>query len=115
MHGMKRTGWIAGGAMGAVGLAGLGHIARTWYGYGKSKNGGYVDAILDRFMPVYEVRERHEIEVAAPVVDTYEAARALEIDRSGLVRAIFRGRELERAEGVRGQQSGQAPRAVTNS
>ena len=103
MNSLKRTGWIAGGAMGAAAIAGLGHMARTWYGYGKSERDGQVDPILDRFMPDYEVRERHEIRVAAPVADTYAAARALDINRSRLVRAIFRGRELlmhgERANG----------------
>ena len=93
MHSLKRTGWIAGGAMGAAGLAGLGHMART-------------DPILDRFMPDYEVRERHEIRVAAPVADTYAAARALDIHRSCLVRAIFRGRELLMgSEGATGRAS----------
>jgi hypothetical protein len=92
--GMKRAGWIAGGAMGAAAAAGLGHMARTWHGYGKSGEGGPVDPLLDRFMPACEVRERHEIHVAAPVVDTWAAVRALDIHRSGLVRAIFRGREL---------------------
>jgi hypothetical protein len=94
MNTMKRTGWIAGGVMGAAALAGVGHMARTWCGYGKSSSDGDVDPILDRFMPEYEVRERHEIRVAAPVADTYAAARALDIHRSRLVRAIFRGREL---------------------
>ncbi len=45
-------------------------------------------------MPAYEVRERHGIRVAAPATDTYASARALDIHRSFLVRAIFRGREL---------------------
>jgi hypothetical protein len=89
--------------MGTAAAAGLGHMARTWYRYGKSDGAGCADPILDRFMPDYEVHERHEIRVAAPVADTYAAARALDINRSSLVRAIFRGRELlmhsERANG----------------
>ena len=67
MHSLKKTGWIAGSAVGAAGLVGLGHMARTWRTYGKAGNGGGVDPIFDRFMPAYEVRERHEIRVAAPV------------------------------------------------
>jgi hypothetical protein len=66
----------------------------TWLRYGKSSAGGSRDPLLDRFMPTFEVRERHEAKVAAPAEITYAAARALDLGQSGLVRAIFRGREL---------------------
>jgi hypothetical protein len=91
---MRKAGWIAGSAAGAAALAGLGHLAHTWYGYGTLHDAGGIDPLLDRFMPACEVRERHVALVAAPVEDTYAAARALDIHESGLVRAIFRGREL---------------------
>src|SRR4029453_12582528 len=52
------------------------------------------DPLLHRFMPVYDVREHHEIEVEAPAAATYAAARELDLHRSRLVRAIFRRREL---------------------
>ena len=42
----------------------------------------------------YEVREYHETKVAAPADLTFVVARELDMQRSGLVRAIFRGREL---------------------
>src|SRR5438128_2126452 len=54
---MKRAGWFAGGAVGAAAIAGLGHMAFTWYGYGKGRTDGPVDPLLDRFIPTYEVRE----------------------------------------------------------
>jgi hypothetical protein len=50
--------------------------------------------LLDRFMPAYEVAERHEIDVAAPSTDTYAAECAVDFQRSAVVRAIFRSREL---------------------
>jgi hypothetical protein len=50
--------------------------------------------LLDRFMPVYLVRERHEVRVDAPAYVTFAAARALDLSRSRMIRAIFRGREL---------------------
>jgi hypothetical protein len=52
------------------------------------------DGPLDRFMPTYEVGERHQTRVAAPVDLTWAAVRTLELNRSPLVRAIFRGREF---------------------
>jgi len=64
------------------------------YRFGAHRENGRPDPLLDRFMPVYDVREYHEIEVGAPAVETYAAARDLDIRRSRLVRAIFRGREL---------------------
>jgi hypothetical protein len=72
----------------------VGHGAATWYRYGRIKPTGSGDELLDRFMPTYEVRERHETRVAATADVTFAAARELELNRSPLVRAIFRGREL---------------------
>jgi hypothetical protein len=45
-------------------------------------------------MPHYEVAERHDIRVAAPAATTLAAAREIDLQASGLVRAIFRAREL---------------------
>jgi hypothetical protein len=50
--------------------------------------------MLDRFMPDYEVAERHETRVRAPASVTWDAARALDLNRSPVIRAIFAGREL---------------------
>jgi len=66
----------------------------TWLRYGSSRRRVAPDALLDRYMPDYEVAERHEIEVAAPASATFAAARAASLDDSRVVRAIFRGREL---------------------
>jgi hypothetical protein len=49
---------------------------------------------LDRFIPTYDVAERHEIAVAAPAAVTMAAARDMDIYRSPLVRVIFAIRTL---------------------
>jgi hypothetical protein len=55
---------------------------------------------LDRFLPAFDIRERHRVRVRAPVEATYAAAVALDLGRSRMVRAIFRARALAmRAKG----------------
>jgi hypothetical protein len=61
---------------------------------------------LDHFMPAWDVRERHETRVKAPVDVTYAAARALDLNRSRVIRAIFRGREVM----LRSSAKARAPR-----
>lgn len=84
---------IAGGAAAAL-LAGVGYGAVTWYRYGRVAQGGDEDELLDGFMPDCEVREHHEVRVAAPAAVTFASARGLELHRSPLIRGIFRAREL---------------------
>jgi hypothetical protein len=94
--GTRLLAWLAVG-LGLAGLAYIGYVALTWYRYGRD---GQVtaaterDALLDRFMPAYEVRERHETRVAAPADVTMAAARELDLQRSPPVRAIFAVRTL---------------------
>ncbi|HEX3235838.1 MAG TPA: hypothetical protein VHR41_16695 [Gemmatimonadales bacterium] len=91
----RRAGRVIGAGAATVALAGLGYVGMTWLRYGKRTSVlGRPDPLVDRFMPTYEVRELHETKVAAPADMTYTAARDLDLQRSGLVRAIFRGREL---------------------
>ena len=77
----------------AAALLGLGYVATTWYRYGRP-NRLVRDPMLDRFMPEYEVAERHETRVHAPAPVTWDAARSLDLNRSPVIRAIFAGREL---------------------
>ena len=73
------------------------YAAVTWFRYGQAAQptrGLDVDPLLDRFMPAYEVVERHRVRVAAPAETTLAAARQMDLNRSWLVRAVFRGREL---------------------
>jgi hypothetical protein len=50
--------------------------------------------LLDCFMPVYDVVERHHIWVDAPAAVTLIAAREQDLFRLPLVRAVFKTREL---------------------
>lgn len=104
-HRARRT--IAGGA-GALALLGVGYLAKSWYSYGKVANKGVADSLLDRFMPTYEVREYHEIRVAARLDVAYEAVRAMDINRSPLVKGIFRARQLA----LGGDDSASPPRPL---
>jgi hypothetical protein len=91
---LRRTGRILGASTGAVALGWLGYLGVTWARYGKASRNGQQDRLLDRFMPTYEVRERHETKVAAPAEVTYASARQLDLQRSRVVRTIISGREL---------------------
>jgi hypothetical protein len=51
------------------------------------------DALLDRFMPGYDVVERHRIRIDAPAAVAFAAACEQDLFRSGLSRAIFAARE----------------------
>src|ERR671910_3910006 len=85
---------LAGRGVGALALLGVGYLATNWLRYGKVSTRGKPDRLLDRFMPIYEVREYHETRVAAPVDMAYDAVRAVDLNRSALVRGIFRARQL---------------------
>ena len=90
----RRVARMVGGSAGALALLGVGYLAKNWYGYGKVSTKGVPDSLLDRFMPTYEVREYHEIRVAARLDLPYDAVRAMDINRSPLVKGIFRARQL---------------------
>jgi len=93
-QGVTRTGRVIGAGAAAAGLLGLGYVGLTWLRYGKNGRSGPRDPLLDRFLPNYEVREQHETRVAAPAEVTYDVTRELDLHQSGVVRAIFRSREL---------------------
>jgi hypothetical protein len=86
---------MAAGAGVAAGAYGA-YAAATWWRYGhpSAPAPGGRDALLDRFLPVYDVVERHAVHVDAPAEATLEAARNADMFDAPLVRAIFRGREL---------------------
>ncbi len=50
--------------------------------------------LLDRFMPAYDVVERHQIRVAAPATTTLAAALDTSLQQSPIIRGIIRAREL---------------------
>lgn len=84
--------WAAAG----VGLAAGTYAACvgvTWlrYGHPPPPNPGEYDALLDRFMPVYEVVERRHVHVTAPAAVTLAVARDLDMFEVPVVRAVFKG------------------------
>jgi hypothetical protein len=71
------------------------YIGVTWRRYGKVKQarGEDADALLDRFMPRYEVGGHHKIRVAAPAEVTLSAASETDFESCIVVRGIFKSRE----------------------
>jgi hypothetical protein len=96
----KTLGLAAGGIAGAAALALVGYAAfagTAWMRYGhpsRVRTKEEEDSILDDFMPLYDVVERHRIDVAAPADVTLGVARDMNVSDSCIVRAIFRAREL---------------------
>lgn len=68
----------------------------TWlrYGHAAQSSDEDRDVLLDRFMPAYEVVERHHIRVAASAETTFAAACETNLLSSPISRAIFRAREV---------------------
>lgn len=70
------------------------YFGSTWRRYGRRPRGDAPDEVLDRFLPRFDVGERHRALVAAPAAAVFEAARRLDFNRAPLIRAIFRARQL---------------------
>ena len=72
------------------------YAGTTWLRYGHVHAGtdDDQDPLLDRFIPTFEVVERHHIRVEAPADITFAASRDVDFQQSALIRAIFKGREL---------------------
>ncbi len=100
MHVLNRYGragakWSAMAFAGAAAAYGA-YVGITWYRYGNvaSPATGEDDPLLDRFLPVYEIVERHQIRVAAPAAVTLDVARDADLQASPVVRTIIRAREV---------------------
>jgi hypothetical protein len=78
----------------SVGYALLAAI--SWYRFGWPTKPLAVerDALVDRFMPVYQIVDRHHVRVAAPAAVTFAAAREQQLMETPLVRAIFKMRQF---------------------
>jgi hypothetical protein len=81
---------------GVVAAGYAGSAAIIWWRYGAPAPPARdaADAMLDRFIPAYEVVERHHIRVEAPAAITVAAAREQDLFGSPLVRTIFKAREV---------------------
>ena len=87
--------WTA-GALGVAAGTYAGYAGVTWlrYGHPAAANPDDADSLLDRFIPVYDVAERHHIHVAAPPDITFTAACEQDLMAVPVVRAIFKAREI---------------------
>jgi hypothetical protein len=87
--------WFAAGAGLATALYAT-HTASAWLRYGLPRHPAEdeADQLLDQFIPLYEVVERHHVGVAAPAEIALAAARDMDLSQSVLIRGIFKGREL---------------------
>jgi len=84
-------------AVGLVAGAYAAYAATAWCRYGHAKHPARrdeQDALLDRFMPTYDVVGRHHIRVAAPAAITFAAACEMDLLQSPVVRALIKTREL---------------------
>ncbi len=70
------------------------YAGASWLNYGRTGPSRPGDALLDRFMPAYEIAELHQTEVAVPAAITFAAAQDIDLQDSPVVRAIFRTREF---------------------
>lgn len=84
----------AGAALAAFAYAGCATFAWLRYGYPRPPSAAEADPLLDRFIPCFDVVERHAIRVAAPAAVTLAAAKEQTLFRSRPVKALFRAREL---------------------
>ena len=81
----------------------------TWLSYGHPSiavKREEEDAVLDRFMPTYDVVERHNVRVAAPAEMAFHTACAMDLQRSRVIRAVFKARDC-----IMHSQSGTNPEA----
>jgi hypothetical protein len=91
----------------AAGIAAGGYavyVATTWSRYGRPPLpiGDDEDPLLDRFIPVYDVVERHHACVGAPAAVTLAAAKEMRLSQLPIVRAIFAARALVLGSAVHG-------------
>jgi hypothetical protein len=85
----------AGLALAIAGYATYVGVAWSRYGHESAPAApGDQDELLDRFLPRYDVAQRHQIRVAASPAATLAAARRVDMLQSPVVRAIIKAREV---------------------
>ena len=87
--------WTA-GALGVAAGTYAGYVGVTWlrYGHPAPASPQAADPLLDRFIPVYEIAERHHIHVAASPAITFAAACEQDLMALPVARTIFKAREI---------------------
>jgi hypothetical protein len=87
--------WLGAGA-GLAAVSYAAYVAATWYRYGRKPRfvrSEEQDALLDQFIPTYDVAERHHVRIAAPAEITFAAASEMYLEQSAIVQGIFKARE----------------------
>ena len=89
------AGWLSLG-VGVAAATYAAYAARTWHRYGQAEPPAFEerDGLLDQFMPVYDVVERHCVRVNAPAAVTLAAACDMDLQESAIVRLVIKAREL---------------------
>ena len=93
---VRSTGRCVAAGVGLAAVSYMAYVGYAWLHYGDVRSAARPedqDALLDRFMPVYDIVERHQVPTNAPADVTFEAATEMNLQQSPIVRAIFRGRE----------------------
>src|SRR5690349_7353354 len=85
---------VGGLAVAAAAYGGLAAYAWRRYGRPPGPDPAEADALLDRFMPRYDVVERQHIRVQAPADIVLAAACDQDIQGPAIARAVFKGGEL---------------------
>ena len=90
-----RATWL-GGAVGLAAAAYLAHAGWTWLRFGvvAPARGPTAEPLLDAFMPVYDIVERHHVRIEAPADVALRAAAEIDLLRSPMARAVFKMRGL---------------------
>jgi hypothetical protein len=93
---IRSTARVAAAALAIPPAAYAASVTRAWRGYGNPTppEPDEQDELLDRFMPVYDVVERHRIAIDAPPAVVLSAAKEQDLLQSPVIRAIFKAREL---------------------
>lgn len=89
--------WCLAGGIAIVAVRYAAYVGLTWIQYGHAvpaRDAEESDLLFDRFMPVYEVAERHHVCVAAPVEITLATASDLDLRDSVVIRVIFKSRQV---------------------
>jgi hypothetical protein len=91
------------------------YVAGAWLRYGRSRSAASPrdvrpQGLVDRFMPVSDVAEVHEVRVEAPVECTFATACDMDLNRSWLVRTVFALRALPSR--LRGHDTSRPPRPI---
>ena len=94
-RGQSAIRWVSIG-VGAAAAAYATYAGVSWlrYGHTSRTRPDERDPLLDRFLPIYDVAERHHIRINAPAEGTFAAASEVDLLTSPIVRAIFRAREV---------------------